>query len=36
MQLFNDSLYHFLQEELIDRASAFEISPNVEETQDDA
>ncbi len=31
MQLFNDSLYHFINEELIDRASAFEISPNVEE-----
>jgi twitching motility protein PilT len=31
MQLFNDSLYHFLQLEYISRATAFEVSPNVEE-----
>jgi twitching motility protein PilT len=31
MQVFNDSLYHFVQNELISRAAAFEISPNVEE-----
>lgn len=31
MQLFNDSLYHFLTEDLINRPTAFEISPNVEE-----
>ena len=31
MQLFNDSLYDFIQKEYISRASAFEISPNVEE-----
>lgn len=31
MQLFNDSLYDFLQKELISRAAAFEISPNIEE-----
>jgi len=31
MQLFNDSLYFFIQKELISRAAAFEISPNVEE-----
>jgi len=31
MQLFNDSLYAFLQDEYISRQSAFEISPNVEE-----
>jgi twitching motility protein PilT len=31
MQVFNDSLYGFIQREMIDRASAFEISPNVEE-----
>ncbi|MCA9056276.1 MAG: twitching motility protein PilT, partial [Planctomycetaceae bacterium] len=31
MQLFNDSLYHFIQSEMISRAAAFEISTNVEE-----
>jgi len=31
MQLFNDSLYYFINKELISRAAAFEISPNVEE-----
>lgn len=31
MQLFNDSLYYFIQKEYISRAAAFEISPNVEE-----
>jgi twitching motility protein PilT len=31
MQLFNDSLYYFIQKELISRATAFEVSPNVEE-----
>lgn len=31
MQVFNDSLYSFITREMIDRASAFEISPNVEE-----
>jgi len=31
MQMFNDSLHHFLKLELVDRASAYEISPNVEE-----
>ena len=31
MQLFNDSLYDFLQNEVISRAAAFEVSPNVEE-----
>lgn len=31
MQVFNDSLYYFVQKELISRAAAFEISPNVEE-----
>jgi len=31
MQVFNDSLYDFVQRELIARAAAFEISPNVEE-----
>ncbi len=31
MQVFNDSLYYFLEEEFISRAAAFEISPNVEE-----
>jgi len=31
MQLFNDSLYYFIQKEMIDRAAAFEISTNVEE-----
>ncbi len=31
MQLFNDSLYYFIQKEFISRATAFEVSPNVEE-----
>jgi twitching motility protein PilT len=31
MQLFNDSLYDFIQNEFISRAAAFEVSPNVEE-----
>jgi len=31
MQLFNDSLYEFIQKEFISRAAAFEVSPNVEE-----
>ncbi|WP_437185969.1 type IV pilus twitching motility protein PilT [Planctomicrobium sp. SH668] len=31
MQVFNDSLYSFVQRELISRGDAFEISPNVEE-----
>jgi len=31
MQVFNDSLYGFVQRELVSRAAAFEISPNVEE-----
>jgi twitching motility protein PilT len=31
MQVFNDSLYHFIQKETISRSDAFEISPNVEE-----
>jgi len=31
MQLFNDSLYSFIQREYISRATAFEVSPNVEE-----
>ncbi|NQV25173.1 MAG: PilT/PilU family type 4a pilus ATPase [Rhodopirellula sp.] len=31
MQLFNDSLYDFIQREFISRAAAFEVSPNVEE-----
>ena len=31
MQLFNDSLHHFLELEYVSRAAAFEISPNVEE-----
>ncbi len=31
MQLFNDSLYEFLDKEYISREAAFEISPNVEE-----
>jgi len=31
MQLFNDSLLHFINAELISRAAAFEISPNIEE-----
>jgi twitching motility protein PilT len=31
MQRFNESLYKFLQKDMISRAAAFEISPNVEE-----
>ena len=31
MQQFNDSLYHFVTKEMVSRADAFEISPNVEE-----
>ncbi|MCA9086499.1 MAG: PilT/PilU family type 4a pilus ATPase, partial [Planctomycetaceae bacterium] len=31
MQLFNDSLYHFVTKEYISREAAFEISPNIEE-----
>lgn len=31
MQMFNDSLYGFIQREYISRATAFEVSPNVEE-----
>jgi twitching motility protein PilT len=31
MQVFNDSLYYFVQNEYVSRAAAFEISPNVEE-----
>ena len=31
MQLFNDSLYYFVQKEYISREAAFEISPNIEE-----
>lgn len=31
MQLFNDSLYHFIENEFISRAAGFEVSPNVEE-----
>lgn len=31
MQVFNDSLYYFVQNEFVSRAAAFEISPNVEE-----
>ncbi len=31
MQLFNDSLYGFIQKEYISRAAAFEISPNIEQ-----
>jgi len=31
MQLFNDSLYDFIQKEYISRAAAFEVSPNIEE-----
>ena len=31
MQLFNDSLYDFVNREMISREAAFEISPNVEE-----
>lgn len=31
MQVFNDSLYYFVQKEYISRAAAFEVSPNVEQ-----
>lgn len=31
MQLFNDSLYYFVTNEFISRATAFEVSPNVEQ-----
>ena len=31
MQMFNDSLYHFVTKEYISRATAFEVSPNVEQ-----
>ena len=31
MQLFNDSIYGFVMKEFISRATAFEVSPNVEE-----
>jgi len=31
MQMFNDSLYSFLQKDFISRSAAFEVSPNVEE-----
>lgn len=31
MQVFNDSLYFFIEKEFVSRAAAFEISPNVEE-----
>src|SRR6185503_18561956 len=31
MQQFNDALYHFVMTEMVSRADAFEISPNVEE-----
>jgi twitching motility protein PilT len=31
MQVFNDSLYFFINKEFISRSAAFEISPNVEE-----
>ncbi len=31
MQLFNDSLYYFVQKEFVSRATAFEVSPNVEQ-----
>jgi len=31
MQRFNESLYDFLQRDMVSRAAAFEISPNVEE-----
>ena len=30
MQLFNDSLYYFVTNDFISRATAFEVSPNVE------
>jgi twitching motility protein PilT len=31
MQMFNDSLYHFVTNEYVSRATAFEVSPNVEQ-----
>jgi twitching motility protein PilT len=31
MQMFNDSLYFFINKEFVSRAAAYEISPNVEE-----
>ena len=31
MRVFNDSLYEFIDKDMVSRASAFEISPNVEE-----
>jgi len=31
MQRFNESLYQFLQQDMVSRAAAFEVSPNVEE-----
>jgi twitching motility protein PilT len=31
MQMFNDSLYHFVTKEYVARATAFEVSPNVEQ-----
>ena len=31
MQMFNDSLYSFIDRDFISRATAFEVSPNVEE-----
>ena len=31
MQLFNDSLYDFVNREFISREAAFEVSPNIEE-----
>ena len=31
MQMFNDSLYHFVTKEYVSRATAFEVSPNVEQ-----
>ena len=31
MQMFNDSLFGFLDRDFISRATAFEVSPNIEE-----
>ena len=31
MQAFNDSLFHFVDNEMVSREAAYEISPNVEE-----
>ena len=31
MQVFNDSLYHFVTKEFVSRAQAFEVSPNAEQ-----